>query len=89
MSYESLGNTKVNTAWLPSLGKPLCTFSRILETTDDAGIAQMSATVKKLHSAASDQRECYVVPKFADFDMLKLDPIKATQKRVGSRWVFV
>lgn len=85
--------TRISTAWLPTLGKPLCTFSRMLEAAPGETAVSASAsaltTTKTAADGSAQERVCFVVPKFADFEMLKLAPIKATQKRVGSRWVFV
>ena len=89
----SVAVTRISTAWLPTLGKPLCTFSRVLEAAPGENPASASAgavaTTKTAADGSAQERVCFVVPKFADFEMLKLAPIKATQKRVGSRWVFV
>ena len=87
--------TKINTAWLSTLGKPLCTFSRVLETAGSAPSKLSARSALSLQAAKTGmpvvgvERECFVVPRFADFDGLQLAPVKATQKRVGSRWVFV
>ena len=87
----SVAVTRISTAWLPTLGKPLCTFSRVLEAApgEAAAGANTLATTKTAADGSAQERVCFVVPKFADFEMLKLAPVKATQKRVGSRWVFV
>jgi ATP-dependent RNA helicase DHX37/DHR1 len=78
-----LGVTKINAAWLSTFGKPLCTFSKVLETPGAEG------KKGKLKSTATE-RECYVVPKFGGPMLdIELPPVKALQKRVGSRWVFV
>lgn len=90
--------TKINTAWLPTLGKPLCTFSRVLEATPTihakAGTAGTSTTngnntANGQVASNAEERECFVVPKFAGFENLQLPPVKMTQRRIGSRWVFV
>lgn len=74
--------TKINPAWLPVLGKPLCTFSKPLETPTMTLAAAGSSKAKD----AGDTRQSFVIPRFAG---IELKPILAEQKLVKGRWVFV
>ena len=76
--------TKISKGWLATLGKPLCTYSKVLETPDKLLAVGASSTGLK---STNDTREAFVVPHFAG--LIDLPVIKATQQRVGSRWVFV
>lgn len=74
--------TKINSAWLPTLGKPLCTFSKPLETSTPAQIAAAG-------KGTSDTRQSFVVPRFGTGVGIELKPIQVTQKLVQGRWVLV
>ena len=76
------GLTKISPAWLPTLAKPLCTFTVVDQpgTTAAGGRLKVSAT----------ERECFVRPRYTGpgFE-IDLPIQKATQKRQGAHWVFV
>ena len=75
------GLTKISHAWLPTLAKPLCTFTVVDQpATTAGGRPKVSAT----------ERECFVRPRYTG-PGLEVDlPIqKATQRRQGAHWVFV
>ncbi|KAH9820076.1 P-loop containing nucleoside triphosphate hydrolase protein [Melampsora americana] len=81
------GITKVNQAWLPVIGKSLCTFKSL------EGIKPLKKVEdQSFHEVSKDenQRVCFVQPRFGgpglDFE---LNPIEVIQKKVGNRWVFV
>ncbi|GAA5824872.1 hypothetical protein JCM3770_002186 [Rhodotorula araucariae] len=75
--------TKVNPAWLPVLGRPMCTFSKPVETPAQALAAKAATTA----SGASDTRTIFVVPRFGPGVGIELKPVQMTQKLVGGRWV--
>lgn len=81
-NFPSTAVTKINPAWLPVLGKPLCTFSKPLETPTMTLAAAGSSKAKD----AGDTRQSFVIPRFAG---IELKPILAEQKLVKGRWVFV
>ncbi|KAH8925605.1 P-loop containing nucleoside triphosphate hydrolase protein [Atractiella rhizophila] len=77
-------NTKINAAWLPILGKSLCTFSKPVEDP--------LVTAKYLKGSTSkdpNERDCMVIPKFGPGLGVELPLVKVKQKRVGNKWVFV
>lgn len=76
--------TKINSAWLPTLGKPLCSFSKPIETPNTA-IANAAAS----KSTNGDTRQTFVVPRFGSGVGIELKPVQVTQKLVNGRWVFV
>ncbi|EGG07054.1 uncharacterized protein MELLADRAFT_35627 [Melampsora larici-populina 98AG31] len=77
------GITKVNQAWLPVIGKSLCTFKTL------EGIKPLQR-IQEDQKEDETQRVCFVQPRFGgpglDFE---LSPIEVFQKKVGNRWVFV
>jgi ATP-dependent RNA helicase DHX37/DHR1 len=73
--------TRINPAWLPKLGKSLCTFSRPLEMPSAASKA------KNLKEAAGQEtREAFVTPHYGDLG-LDLPVIKVIQKKDRGRWI--
>lgn len=84
--HLSAAITKINPAWLPTLGKPLCTFSKPLETPLTVLAAKKGgAPVSK----SGDTRQTFVVPRFGAGMGIELKPVEVTQKLVQGRWVFV
>ncbi|BGP37169.1 putative ATP-dependent RNA helicase DHR1 [Rhodotorula kratochvilovae] len=75
--------TKVNPAWLPVLGRPMCTFSKPVETAAQALAAKAATTA----SGASDTRTIFVVPRFGPGVGIELKPVQMTQKLIAGRWV--
>jgi ATP-dependent RNA helicase DHX37/DHR1 len=75
------GVTKINSAWLSTLGRSLCSFSKVEDGS--------SQTPKTDWKVSSTERDCIVIPRFGPRLGLDLAPIRMKQKRVGSRWVFV
>jgi len=74
--------TKINSAWLPTLGKPLCTFSKPLDQPVSA------AAAAKLKSEKPDERQVFLTPRFGVGDGIELKPVLVSQKLVNGRWVF-
>ncbi|AFR97931.1 ATP-dependent RNA helicase DHX37/DHR1 [Cryptococcus neoformans C23] len=74
------GVTKINPAWLPSLGKGLCTFSKPMEMPTK-GFARKSVL-------KDDEREVFVTPHFKDLGV-DLPVMKKKQRREGTRWILV
>lgn len=95
--------TKINPAWLSSLGRTLCTFSKPVElpSTGAQGstIARLAASTKAAKAgdaaAATPSREVYLVPSYgaalngegAGGLGWELPPVKAVQRLVQGRWV--
>lgn len=78
--------TKVNPAWLSSLGKSMCTFSRPLEMPSQA-IKGKSGSAAQAGPSDPNVRDVYVVPHFGDLG-IPLPTIKVKQRKVaGGRWV--
>ncbi|GAA5902843.1 hypothetical protein JCM8208_006490 [Rhodotorula glutinis] len=75
--------TKVNPAWLPVLGRPMCTFSKPVETPAQALAAKAASST----SGGTDSRTIFVVPRFGPGVGIELKPVQMTQKLVGGRWV--
>lgn len=75
--------TKVNPAWISVLGRPMCTFSKPVETPAQALAAKAASTA----SGGSDSRTIFVVPRFGPGVGVELKPVQMTQKLVGGRWV--
>ncbi|PRQ74930.1 hypothetical protein AAT19DRAFT_13952 [Rhodotorula toruloides] len=74
--------TKVNPAWLPVLGRPMCTFSKPIETPAQAIAAKAASS-----ALSGDTRQIFVVPRFGPGVGIELKPIQMTQKLVNGRWV--
>ncbi|BGP29302.1 putative ATP-dependent RNA helicase DHR1 [Rhodotorula toruloides] len=74
--------TKVNPAWLPVLGRPMCTFSKPIETPAQAIAAKAASS-----ALSGDTRQIFVVPRFGPGVGVELKPIQMTQKLVNGRWV--
>lgn len=75
--------TKINPAWLSTLGKSMCTFSRPLEMPSQA-IKAKTASIK---SEDPNVRDVFVVPHFGDLG-IALPTIKVKQRKIaGGRWV--
>ncbi|WVQ70890.1 hypothetical protein IAR50_000415 [Cryptococcus sp. DSM 104548] len=72
--------TKINPAWLPSLGKSLCTFSRPMEMPTKG--------MGKRVGENDNEREVFVTPHFKDLGV-DLPVQKKKQRREGTRWVLV
>ncbi|GAA6000762.1 hypothetical protein JCM10207_004645 [Rhodosporidiobolus poonsookiae] len=77
--------TKVNPAWLPVLGRPMCTFSKPVETAAEALAAKAKATASG--ASAEDTRTVFLVPRFGPGVGVELKPVQMTQKLVNGRWV--
>lgn len=78
------GITRINPAWLPVIGKSLCTFSKPLD------LPKVPLMNKKKTGCADETRVCQVIPRFGGPSLdIELNPIEVTQKRVGTRWVWV
>lgn len=78
------GITKINGAWLPTLGKGLCSFSRPVDVP-----GKVSAKSLELQGGKQgDVREVLVVPHFGALGV-DLPPVKKKQRREGARWVLV
>ncbi|GAA6030126.1 hypothetical protein JCM8097_009274 [Rhodosporidiobolus ruineniae] len=77
--------TKVNPAWLPVLGRSMCTFSKPVESAS----AIIAAKTKAAASGASteDTRTVFLIPRFGPGVGVELKPVQMTQKLVGGRWV--
>ncbi|KAI8446144.1 P-loop containing nucleoside triphosphate hydrolase protein [Phakopsora pachyrhizi] len=70
------GITKINSSWLPLLGKSLCSFSKPIDST--------------LKVISSEERKCCAIPRFGGPGLdVELSPIEVTQRKVGDRWVWV
>lgn len=78
----AVGVTKVNPAWLPSLGRPLCIFSKPVE-------GPASTLASRTKSISADTREIFVIPRFGTGMGIELKPILVTQKLIGGRWIFI
>ncbi|WWD17862.1 hypothetical protein CI109_102306 [Kwoniella shandongensis] len=79
------GNTKINPAWLTSLGKGLCTFSKPMDVP-----GKLIGGVKKVQGGTGtvEEREVFVTPHFKDLGV-DLPVIKMKQRKEGPRWVLV
>ncbi|KNF06587.1 hypothetical protein PSTG_00461 [Puccinia striiformis f. sp. tritici PST-78] len=75
------GITLINPAWLPILGKSLCSFSKPIENPVNS----------KIPSRGNDEeRKCFVIPKFGGPALdVELGPVQMTQRKVGNLWVWV
>ncbi|KWU45797.1 P-loop containing nucleoside triphosphate hydrolase protein [Rhodotorula sp. JG-1b] len=76
--------TKVNPAWLPVLGRSLCTFSKPVETPSQALAAKAASSAGQ---AAGDVRQIFVVPRFGPGTGIELKPVQMTQVLVNGRWI--
>ncbi|KAM0787963.1 hypothetical protein ACM66B_006167 [Microbotryomycetes sp. NB124-2] len=77
--------TVINPAWLPTLGRPMCTFSKPIESPATT-LAHSKLKVDK--SLGPDVRQTIVVPRFGPGTGIELKPVLMTQKLVNGRWVF-
>ncbi|KAL8277707.1 hypothetical protein RQP46_009829 [Phenoliferia psychrophenolica] len=75
--------TKINPAWLPVLGKPLCTFSKPIETA-----ATVLATKGAPTSTNGDTRQTFVIPRFGAGQGIELKAVQVEQRLEKGRWVF-
>ncbi|SGY69292.1 BQ5605_C004g02989 [Microbotryum silenes-dioicae] len=75
--------TKINPAWLPTLGRPMCTFSKPVET------ASTSLATKADPTMDGSTRKTIVTPRFGPGVGIELKPILMEQRLVKGRWVFV
>ena len=73
--------TKINSAWLPTLGRTMCTFSKPIETPT-------WTLAKGARTTTSDTRETFLIPRFGSGVGIELKPVKITQRLVNGRWVF-
>lgn len=76
--------TKVNGAWLPTLGRSLCAFSKKAEAD---GPEALSAAAKAGLKVSADTRACFVTPRFGPGAGVELKPVLALQRRVNGRWI--
>ncbi|GAA5900422.1 hypothetical protein JCM5296_001422 [Sporobolomyces johnsonii] len=78
--------TKINPAWLPVLGRPMCTFSKPIETPATSLAAAKAASTNG-GGGGGDTRQIFVVPRFGPGVGIELKPVQMTQKLVNGRWV--
>ncbi|GAA5917841.1 hypothetical protein JCM6882_000837 [Rhodosporidiobolus microsporus] len=78
--------TKVNPAWLPVLGRPMCTFSKPVESPTAALAAKAKAAAAGT-SATDDTRTVFLIPRFGPGVGVELKPVQMTQKLVNGRWL--
>ncbi|GAA6009925.1 hypothetical protein JCM11491_000868 [Sporobolomyces phaffii] len=76
--------TKINPAWIPVLGRPMCTFSKPIET---AAQVLASKAAQSASTDGNDTRKIFVVPRFGPGTGIELKPVQMTQKLVNGRWV--
>lgn len=69
---------------MPTLGKPLCTFSKPLDQPVSA-----AAAAKLKNEGKHDERQVFLTPRFGAGVGIELKPVLVTQKLVGGRWVFL
>ncbi|KZO96940.1 P-loop containing nucleoside triphosphate hydrolase protein [Calocera viscosa TUFC12733] len=74
--------TVLNPAWLSTLGRSMCTFSKPMQLPAGA------VALKKMEGAKGETRQVHVVPRFGPAGW-ELPPVLITQKREGTRWVYV
>ncbi|WVQ85563.1 hypothetical protein IAT38_007729 [Cryptococcus sp. DSM 104549] len=77
------GVTKINPAWLTSLGKGLCTFSKPVEMPSKA-----KALGRQVGKGGEEERDVYVTPHFKDLGV-DLPVMKMKQRKEGTRWVLL
>lgn len=79
------GITAINPAWLATLGKGSCTFSKpevppkMVGKKGGKGVVEMTK---------EGERDVLVTPHFGDLGV-DLPPVKMKQRREGTRWVLV
>ncbi|KAJ9098676.1 hypothetical protein QFC21_004324 [Naganishia friedmannii] len=81
--------TKINPAWLATLGKSMCTFSRPLEMPSTAAQTKSSAVAtgkKAVEKTNAEIRDAYVTPHFGDLGV-DLPVMKVTQRLEKGRWI--
>ncbi|KZT60313.1 P-loop containing nucleoside triphosphate hydrolase protein [Calocera cornea HHB12733] len=78
--------TVVNPAWLATLGRSLCTFSKPMQLPPGAGA--LGGGKLKAARLGGETRQVHVVPRFGPAGW-ELPPVLMTQKREGTRWVYV
>ncbi|WWC86272.1 uncharacterized protein L201_001145 [Kwoniella dendrophila CBS 6074] len=81
------GLTKINSNWLSSLGKNLCSFSKPLETSSSSTSAALRSKIIK-NKDGIEERQVFVIPHFKDLNV-DLPPIKMKQRKEGQRWVLM
>ncbi|WVR05910.1 hypothetical protein IAU60_002936 [Kwoniella sp. DSM 27419] len=77
------GVSKINPAWLTSLGKGLCTFSKPMELPSKG----LKTGVQKGKDGV-EEREVFVTPHFKDLGV-DLPVMKMKQRKEGPRWVLM
>ncbi|GAA6063790.1 hypothetical protein JCM10212_001360 [Sporobolomyces blumeae] len=77
--------TKINPAWLPVLGRPMCTFSKPVETP--AQVLAAKAATNASNTVSADTRKIIVVPRFGPGTGIELKPVQMEQKLINGRWV--
>ncbi|GAA5851056.1 hypothetical protein JCM8547_009166 [Rhodosporidiobolus lusitaniae] len=79
--------TNVNPAWLPVLGRPLCTFSKPVETPAAALAAKAKAAAAGSSAAKETERLVFLIPRFGSGVGIELRPVQMKQVLVNGRWV--
>lgn len=86
--------TRINPAWLPTLGRSLCTFSQPSETATAEALSASMQSIKR-GEGASMQRQVLLTPRYGGSMQdgaaagglgWELPPIKAKQVLVHGRW---
>ncbi|KAK4050571.1 putative ATP-dependent RNA helicase DHR1 [Microbotryomycetes sp. JL221] len=80
--------TVINPAWLPTLGRPMCTFSKPVESPETTLAQGKVRAAKADKTLGSDTRQTFVIPRFGPGTGIELKPVLMTQKLVNGRWVF-
>ena len=92
------GLTKINPAWLSTLGRSLCTFEKPAEANNSADLATLAratAAQKASGKAADMVREILLTPRYAAGVESgagaglgwELPPIKAKQRLLNGKWI--
>ncbi|GAA5901715.1 ATP-dependent RNA helicase ECM16 [Sporobolomyces salmoneus] len=82
--------TKINPAWIPVLGRPMCTFSKPLETPSQTLASKAATTAVAAQSGGGEEeRKIFVVPRFGPGTGIELKPVQMTQRKVNGRWILV
>lgn len=90
--------TRINPAWLPTLGKTLCTFSQPIEGTKSLSELAKGAAALRKGESASVRRAVTLVPRYGGAMEdgaagggigWELPPVKVTQELRGGRWISV
>ncbi len=89
------GITKINPAWLTTLGKSLCSFDKPADSgaADLATLARAQAESKATGKSAEMTRQILLTPRYAaglasgSGPGWQLPAVKATQRLVSGRWV--